>query len=245
MVSFKQIKRGGYLPDLIASEIMAQVTSGDLAPGDKLPTETALAESFGVSRNVVREAIARLRSDGVVDTKPGRGACILPPNRRASFRVDANFLNEARRLESLFELRGLLEVDAAGLAAERRSDKDLADLQAAMNEMDGQGAFDDQRVAADGLFHRALARATQNEYLAAIIDYLAVRIIETTQATSEVYTSDDLLEITINEHGEILAAVRDQKPILAREAMARHIQRAADRLEVNLNLRDAKRGDGA
>lgn len=232
MTQFSQIRRGGYLPDLIATEIMAQITSGSLQPGDTLPTETALAGSFGVSRNVVREAIARLRSDGVIQTKQGRGACVLPPSERATFRIDPTQLEEKERLAQIFELRGLLEIDAAGIAAERRTETDLAAMSSAVEAMEGQAGFDEKRLEADARFHRALGTATRNEYLATIVDYLSGRLKETTRATSEIYAKNDLLELTISEHLEILKAVRAGDSQKARDAMANHIRGAAERLGV-------------
>ena len=232
MARFSQIPRGGHLPDLIVSEIMAQVSDGRLAPGETLPTETALAESFGVSRNVVREAIARLRSDGVVDTKQGRGAVVLPASERATFRVDVAQLDKLANLSHLFELRGLLEIEAAGLAAQRRDPAELDRMQAALDEMDGQKDFDEARLEADALFHRVLGQATRNEYLASIIGYLSGRLKETTRATSEVYAENDLIDVTIAEHRGILDAVRAGDPEKARSAMTRHIRGAATRLGV-------------
>lgn len=242
MAKFKQINRSGYLPDLIASDILSRTASGDLAPGDRLPPEQELAENFGVSRNVVREAIARLRSDGVVETKPGRGAIILPPDARSTFRVDMSLLSQDDRLESLFELRALLEIDAAGIAAMRRSDADLKSMKTALSEMVGQQDFDEKRLEADAQFHRALGSATQNDYLASIIDYISSRLKETIRATDQIYKKDDLLEVTVTEHQAILDAIAEQNCDAARAAMAAHIQGAAVRLSVELKLKDVYQG---
>lgn len=232
MAKFNQIQRGGHLPDIIASEIMSQINSGELAPDAKLPPEHDLAESFGVSRNVVREAISRLRSDGVIDTKPGRGAVVLPPSARSSFRIDVLQLAEENRLSSLFELRGLLEINAAGIAAQRRSEQDLERLEAAIALMEGKKGFGDEQLEADADFHRVLGGATSNEYLATIIAYLSNRLKETVRATDKVYAKDDLIEVTVSEHRMILDAVRSGDAAKARAAMAAHIRGAAERLGV-------------
>lgn len=234
VTQFKELRRRGYLPDLIAHEIMQQVNDGRLLPGDALPTETALAASFGVSRNVVREAIARLRSDGVIKTKQGRGACVLPTSERATFRVDMAQLGEAERLSQLFELRGLLEIDAAGIAAQRRSEADLAAMQAAIDEMGSQQEFDKARLEGDANFHRALGAATQNEYLTTIVDYLSGRLQETKREATKVYEERALLDATIAEHQAILETVRAQDTAGSRDAMARHICNSAGRLGVSV-----------
>lgn len=232
MAEFRQVRRASLLPDRIASEIMAKITDGELKPGDALPTEHSLAQTFGVSRNVVREAIARLRSDGIIDSRQGRGAVVKPVSERETFRVDIRALGKSDNLADLFELRGLLEIEAAGLAAERRSNTDLAALHAAVAEMDGQKNFDEKRLEADATFHRVLGAASGNTYLSAIIDYISSRLKETTKATMEVYTCDDLLDVTINEHRKILSAVEAGDKAGARTAMAAHIHGAARRLKV-------------
>ena len=232
MVKFNRLRRGTHLPDLIVSEIMTQIAEGGLQPGDSLPTETALADEFGVSRNVVREAIARLRSDGVINTKQGRGAVVLPPSERASFRIDTTRLQEETNLSHLFELRGLLEIDAAGIAADRRTEAHLQQMQSAIDEMAGKKEFDEARLEADAQFHRALGAATHNEYLGAIMDYLSGRLKETTRATHEVYAENDLIEVTISEHRRILDAVKAGDAEAARAAMKQHIRGAAERLGV-------------
>ncbi|MES0809311.1 FadR/GntR family transcriptional regulator [Roseibium sp. SCPC15] len=232
MTEFRQVRRSSLLPDRIASEIMAKITDGDLKPGDTLPTEHTLAETFGVSRNVVREAIARLRSDGIIESRQGRGAVVKPMSERETFRVDLRALGKSDHYADLFELRGLLEIEAAGLAAERRDATDLEELHAAIVAMNGQKSFDEMRLEADASFHRALGKATGNTYLSAVIDYISSRLKETTRATSDIYDKDDLLDVTINEHRQILNAVEAGDRSAARDAMAAHIKGAAERLRV-------------
>ncbi len=232
MAVFGELQRGGYLPDLIVAELSQQITDGQLQPGDHLPTETALAADFGVSRNVVREAIARLRSDGLIATKQGRGACVLPVSARSTFRIDMNRLGQGDRLAALFELRGVLEIEAAGMAALRRSDSDVAAINAALVELRGHANFNAEQLEADAKFHRALGTATHNEYLASIMDYLSGRLKETTRATKQIYKDSDLLDVTVAEHQAILDAVVSQDSQAARAAMSAHIRGAAERLGV-------------
>ena len=211
MGKFREIKRKAHLPDQIATEIMSMLDRQDLVPGDVLPTEMTLAENFGVSRNVVREAIARLKADGVIETKQGRGAIIKPLSQRASFRIDMSALLNGDNLSALFELRSILEVEAAGIAAMRRSQEDLEAMVATIEEMDGAREFDERRLEADAAFHRRVGGATRNTYLGTIIDYLSSRLKETTRATDKVYRQDDLIAITISEHRRILASHRSAR----------------------------------
>src|ERR1700748_1314902 len=121
-----KVNRGPHLPALVASSISREISQGRLKPGDQLPTEQALAATFGVSRNVVREAIAKLRSEGRVRSEQGRGAFVADAANSAALSIDRKAIQKGNAFPSLFELRGILEVHAAALAARRRSEADLA-----------------------------------------------------------------------------------------------------------------------
>ncbi|KUF11843.1 hypothetical protein AVJ23_04475 [Pseudoponticoccus marisrubri] len=222
------------LPDRIADRLLAQIESGEIAEGEVLPTESALAQSFGVSRNVVREAIARLRYDGILDSRQGRGATVLPRDARLTFRIDDSGLADEAALADLFELRGVLEIEIAGIAALRHGEGDLAELRGVLADLDAGPAFDEASLEADARFHRALAAATDNAYLKGISTYIAFRLKGTSRDTAAIYRSDDLVRRTIAEHRHILDRVAVRDPDGARDAMRQHIRQAADRLGVAL-----------
>ncbi|WP_269583294.1 FadR/GntR family transcriptional regulator [Roseibium sp. Sym1] len=232
MTEFREVRRSSLLPDQIAADIMAKISDGELLPGDTLPTEHALAGTFGVSRNVVREAIARLRSDGIVESRQGRGAVVKPISERETFRVDIHSLGKSGNLADLFELRGLLEIEAAGLAAVRRTSLDIEEMCKAIAELDGDFQFDERRLEADAAFHRAVGKAAGNAYLYGIICYISSRLKETTRVTSNIYTRDDLVQVTRNEHLKILKSIEAGDRAGARKAMAAHIGGASERLKV-------------
>jgi len=117
MPNFGQVRRNEHLPAQIAATIGQEIASGNLKAGDKLPTEHELAKTFGVSRSVVREAIAQLRNEGLIDTRQGVGAFVLPPQSRPVLRIESAKLANPESFRSLFQLRVPLEVEAAGLAA--------------------------------------------------------------------------------------------------------------------------------
>ena len=130
--AMRTVGRAPNLPSQVARMISAEILSGRIRAGDRLPTERELAESFGVSRNVVREAIAKLRFEGVVETRQGVGVFVLGEESRSVLRIDAEILRDSSLMSSLFELRSIIEVEAAGLAAARRNRKDLAAIKTAM-----------------------------------------------------------------------------------------------------------------
>ena len=127
-----KVNRGPHLSTLVASSISREIAQGRLKPGDQLPTEQALATTFGVSRNVVREAIARLRSEGRIWSQQGRGAFVADDSNSTVLTIDYDSLQQADAFQSLFELRGILEVEAAALAARRRNAGDVDAMRQAL-----------------------------------------------------------------------------------------------------------------
>src|SRR5690349_5425349 len=125
-MKIRTIERKPHLPSQVASLITQEIAAGRLKPGDQLPTEQALSQSYGVSRNVVREAIARLRSEGIVQSRQGVGA-FLTRAESTTLRIDAEKLKDLGEFRHIFELRAMLEIRAAGLAAERRFKPALKD----------------------------------------------------------------------------------------------------------------------
>src|SRR3954465_1742108 len=103
-----KVNRGPHLSTLVASSISREIAQGRLKPGDQLPTEQALATTFGVSRNVVREAIARLRSEGRIWSQQGRGAFVAETANTTVLTIDQDVLQQGNAFLSLFELRRIL-----------------------------------------------------------------------------------------------------------------------------------------
>ena len=102
MLKLDKVNRGPHLSTLVASSISREIAQGRLKPGDQLPTEQALAQTFGVSRNVVREAIARLRSEGRIWSQQGRGAFVADAQNTTVLTIDNDSLQEADAFKNLF-----------------------------------------------------------------------------------------------------------------------------------------------
>lgn len=225
------IGRREHLPIKVADLISRRISAGDLKPGDRLPTEQAMAARLGVSRNVVREAMARLRSDGLVQARQGVGAFLARTDAASALRIDAEALNDQREFAHLFELRAILEIRAAGLAAERRAPRGMNELKGALERMRGSEKWAEGGVDADLDFHRAVARATGNPYLAKVAAFLSEQVRESIVKTRERLKSvTEVVDVTIAEHQAIADAIRSKSPAAARRAMARHICNAGARL---------------
>src|ERR1700742_2747521 len=107
VLKLDKVSRGPHLPALVASSISREIAQGRLKPGDKLPTEQELSQTFGVSRNVVREAISRLRSEGRVWSQQGRGAFVSEASDSTVLTIDSASLQHSEAFQGLFELRGI------------------------------------------------------------------------------------------------------------------------------------------
>ena len=118
---FSAIKPSIKLSDQVASALEAEIRAGRIQAAEKLPTEAVLAQQFQVSRTVVREAISRLQASGLVETRHGIGTFVLDTPSTTGLRIDPATIGTLRDLLAILELRISLEVESAGLAAQRRS----------------------------------------------------------------------------------------------------------------------------
>lgn len=231
-MSFKpaQLNRAPQLPDRIAGLIKQEIIEGHLGPGDRLPTEQFLAETYGVSRNVVREGIARLRNEGIVESRQGIGAFVAA-TPSPILRLDAS-LRSPDRHQSLFELRAALEVRAAELAAARRTEEDLMTIQRAYDDMERSMDWGKDGVEHDIEFHRAIAGATGNGFMLATIMFIAEHLKESIKLTRTMSDIKEVNTVTLQEHLAILIAIRARDPEAAKLAMATHLTNAAARIGI-------------
>ncbi|PBC08809.1 FadR/GntR family transcriptional regulator [Mesorhizobium sp. WSM3859] len=224
------------LPHRVAAFLSREIESGELNPGARLPTEQELSEKFGVSRNVVREAIAQLRADGMIEARQGIGAFVLAPEQRAAIRIDREALKDTHNMERLFELRCILEAESAALAAARRDQGHLDSIKAALDRMGGEERWEEGSIDADLLFHREIARATGNSYIHTFISFVCEQIRHSIHYARMTNPLHDLVEINVGEHVRIYEALVAGDPAAAEAAMRAHIVGAANRVGVRLPL---------
>ena len=164
------------LTDRVTEMLLDEITSGEYQVGEVLPPEQTIATRLGVSRTVLREAVSRLKGDGIVQSKQGRGLTVMQTARPSVLRMQAADIGDADQVLRIVELRRGFEIEAAPLAAERRNDDDLAAMRLALRKMADAIASGDVAVGvdADMEFHRCVARATRNEHYLNFFDFLAV-----------------------------------------------------------------------
>lgn len=212
---------------VLADELRVQITSGQLRPGDRLPTEPQLCASAGVSRSTVREALRLLASQNLIVTTRGvaGGSFVAfpsPAQVSASLGTGVHLLlaNSVVGTEELLEVRGMLEIPAAALAAVHRTEEHLATLQSTL--LDAWGADLEQLLVAHNVFHVAIAEASGNSLLSLLARplYLLANQREISEAITREFWS-----VVIDDHRAILHAVERGDAEAARAAAAAHIDR--------------------
>lgn len=228
---FTPVSSGARLSDRVAEQLSAEIKQGRLAPGDKLPTEARLVEQFQVSRTVVREAVSRLKSLGLVDSRQGSGVFVSAQQPFAPLNFEARHAASQEAVVQMVEVRRALEAEVAALAAERRSASDLRAIEQAVQALDQAVASGGDGVAEDVNFHRAIAEATRNPFLIQTLSYLSQFLHGATQVTrANEARRGDFAAAVRSEHQAILQAVQAGDPILARQAAAAHMGNAIARI---------------
>ena len=223
---------GGLVGEIVAS-LSERVQQGHLQAGDKLPSESEIMAQFEVSRTVVREALSRLQAAGAVETRHGIGTFVLPARDPLNFSLGSVDLAMVSDVIALLELRISLETEAAGLAAQRRTDAQLALMQTALDEFQAALGQNSDAVPSDFTFHMEVARATHNRHFADLMGYLGTMVIPRARITTAQAAPEGRLNYLQKVHGEhesILSAIRNQDPEAARAAMRTHLSNSRERL---------------
>lgn len=218
----------------LVEDFSAKIHGQQLRPGDKLPTESAIMQAFGVSRTVVREALSKLQAAGLVETHHGIGTFVLPPRAAGMFRLDASDVATSVDVLAVLELRISLETESAGLAAVRRTDAHLQAMRQALDDFERNVASAGDTVSHDFRFHLQIAQATGNPYFADIMSHLGTTIIPRTRITA-IRNHDrrgEYLSRVNREHEEIYAAIARRDPDSARAAMRIHLTNSRERLRL-------------
>lgn len=200
--------------------IERQILSGELAVGEYLPAERTLCEQLGVSRSVLREALGRLVSLGLVESRHGSGTRVARPSgREISVGYERLMRRSEASLEDLAVVRLPLETTIAALAAVNRTSAHVAQLEATQRILGNPRKSLGAHVKADGAFHAILAEATGNRFLPLVLAPIHDLLIESRLQTLQRYGA----ALACSHHENILEAVRHQDPSGAVLAMREHL----------------------
>ena len=222
--------KGERLADRAYTAIVGIITQEDLSPGDRLPSEARLAETFGMSRTIVREALVRLAADGITEARRGAGSYVT---RRPSERLGAYMpLDALAATLGTYEVGFVFEAEGARLAALRRSNEDLALIEEHMAALRRTLLSSAPAHDEDWLLHRAILEATGNDAFVAIFDQLREQVMRILRAGVDISRArpPEVIESMTDEHDAIVAAIRTQDGDGAALAMRWHLWQGRKRL---------------
>lgn len=216
----------------VVDALGSRIREGALAAGDKLPTEAAIMEEFGVSRTVVREAISRLQAAGLVDTRHGVGTFVVGLGDPGTFRIAPEQLATLQDVIAVLELRIAVETESAALAAVRRTPDNVAALRQALAAFTAAVEEGRDAVGPDVQFHLEIARATQNPHFTDLMSTLGGMMIPRArlEPAGPITPERQAYLRRVNaEHESIVDAIARQDPEAARAAMRTHLANSRER----------------
>lgn len=218
------------LVDRVYREIMGAIMSGEFVEGDKLPTELALTERFAASRPTIREALSRLRADGITSTRQGSGTIVKRrPDPDLPRFTPLETISDVQRC---FDFRLVVESGAAALAATEASDVALEEVELRFRELDTVIAEQTLGSGEDFNFHLAVARASGNQFFVSAIASMREQVLVsmTLMRNLSLLKSVERQRLVQAEHEVILAALKRRDPEAAGLAMRQHLENARNRM---------------
>jgi len=201
------------------------IDAQQLKPGDRLMPERELAEQLGVSRTSVRQAITALKVLGLVESRHGDGVYLLRPPGAVIPTLASEIVESEADHPLIWEVREGVEVQAARLAARRRTDADIQAMRDALRDMEVSIAQGGDGIEGDRAFHQAIAQAAHNPFLEQLTEQLAGVIDRTSEAS---LTTAGRPDISLHAHNAILGAIEAADEAAASDLMRQHIEKSAE-----------------
>ena len=218
---FGRVLREPRLSDKVAEMMRRTIISEDLPSGTVLPSERELGEQFGVSRTVIREAVRSLAAKGIVEVRSGSGLRVAAVDETTALESLSWFIRGGRlEYPKVHEVRSMIEVEMAALAAERRTEDQLTTMRAAHEHFCSVVDDVEEAALADLDFHGTIARATQNDLFSVLLGSISDALIEVRRENLAGGTGAD----TVAEHGLIFERIEARDPVAARDAMRKHLE---------------------
>ena len=209
------------LGDAVLNRLLGLISSGEVKPGDRLPSEPVLAERMGVRRITLRESVKMLSAMGLVDVRHGRGTYVRQPDSNPLTRpISALLRLYAVPIFELLDTRRVIELHTVEEAARRRSDADLARLRELAEEMECVLDSPKRYIDLDKAFHLAVARCADNRVFTALLEMIRDRLREDLLKSVRRPGKTERYE---RDHWKILRAIERRDGKLARDIMARHL----------------------
>lgn len=217
------ITREERMSNRVAKQLEELILRGQLKSGQKLPSERELAEMFSVSRTVIREAVHNLAARGLLNDRASSGTIVSSPSANTvtdSLTLLLRAHPDGYYIEHLHEVRRVLEVEIAGLAAQRATKEDLYKLEAIIEQMQATIGNHEASATLDVEFHKTLAIAARNPIFIILLDSIGDILLEIRRLSLK---DPETVPKALYHHRNVLECVKTRDPQLAREAMAAHI----------------------
>jgi GntR family transcriptional repressor for pyruvate dehydrogenase complex len=224
-----KILRVPKLSDQISDFFISEIENGSLQPGDLLPSEAELSDQFKVSRTVIREALGRLKYDGLLESSQGSRSKVAEDSANRVFRMNRLEASNLSEISFLYEFRSILESEAAALAAKRRTDGDLKEMQRIIEVLNQASAERHDGTAENVNFHKKITDASKNPYLSDFMKFLGSKIRDLVQADRDSSQQVGLPPEVQKEHIAIFESISQKDSEKAREAVKTHLLNAAKR----------------
>lgn len=225
-------RRSRSLAAELVDRLAARIRGNHYPAGERLPSESAIVEEFGVSRTVVREAISKLQAAGLVETRHGIGTFVIGLGDATPFQVSPEQLATLQDVIAVLELRIGIETEAAALAAQRRAVDNLRRMREALDAFAAAVEEGRDAVGPDFQFHLEVARATQNSRFVDLVAALGSGAIPRARLSGEIVRSEEqkvYLRRVNAEHESILEAIAAADVEAARAAMRMHLANSRER----------------
>ena len=225
------ITQRGNLAEIVVAQLASRIETGLYAPGEKIPSSAQLCEEFGVSRTVIREAVASLKLAGRVIARQGAGVYVSDKDTK-TLDFEISRIDDIRSAMQILELRLGVELQSVALAAARRTPEALAEIARAYDDLERLDSDDVEAEArADFEFHLAIARATRNahfpRFLEAVRSEISLDLVLKHRQSHGAYRA--YLKKINREHAAILGAITQGDAKAARNALAQHLEESLDR----------------
>ncbi|MCI2285395.1 FadR family transcriptional regulator [Colwellia sp. MSW7] len=234
MTSFtlNQVPKSLSLTNELVKSLRDEIQSGTFKTGDKLPSSKVIENQAGVSRSVVREAIAQLKAEGLVDSRQGVGVFVTSIQPNKSFKIDSSEFESIHDAIQILELRMSVEAEMSGMAAKNRTDEQMENILTCMQAMEVKIAAGEVAIIEDFAFHKSIAEASGNPYFLRFIDYIGSGVIPAREIITKYEKdsgSDGLLIVIQEEHRQIARAIQSQDSELAKASAKAHLSNSIKR----------------
>jgi DNA-binding FadR family transcriptional regulator len=214
----------------VADELGNRIVRGDIKPGGAFPIEAELGAEFGASRSVIREVVKSLAAKGLLESRTRTGIRVLPETRWNLFDTDVlewryTSMPPEEFFRELFEIRRMIEPQAAARAAERATAEEVTAIEMAFAQMETSNTNTDEAIEADLAFHRCILAAAHNALLLQMGSLIGVGLLVSYRISKDPFT------VFLGKHKDVLTAIKLKQPDAAREAMDLLLVETRDFLE--------------